>query len=273
MARVLTGRTAPAAECSTIQGLTCSTTRQHDVDVAELSVAPIARPTSAEQVASTLRRELLEGRIAPGTRLPDSRLAESLGVSRNTVREAMRLLAMDGLVVHSPHRGVVVAELSESDVGDVYRARLELERAGVRSVGSDRAIIDALSACVMAMADSGDMDAVAAADLRFHSTLVAAMGSARLDRFYASIQAELRLSRAWTLRARGEPADMVRAHQPVIDALERGDVVAAVAAIDAINAMGERRLREAVRARDVAAPAQPGARRGSQEAPADKSPM
>jgi DNA-binding GntR family transcriptional regulator len=239
----------------------------------ELVVAPIERPSSAEQVANTLRRELLEGRIAPGTRLPDTHLAESLGVSRNTVREAMRLLAMDGLVVHSPHRGVVVAELTESDVADVYRARLELERAGVRAAGGDRAILDELSACVVAMAEDGDMDLVGAADLRFHSTLVAAMRSARLDRFYASIQAELRLSRAWMSRARGDPVDMVRTHQPVIDALERGDVAAAVAAIDAINAVGEQRLRAAIRARDVASPARSGARRGSQEAPSDTSPM
>ena len=71
---------------------------------------------------------ILDGRLVPGTHLRETQVARSLGVSRNTLREALRSLAEHGLVTHHPHRGVVVTDLTVDDVADLFRLRLVLER-------------------------------------------------------------------------------------------------------------------------------------------------
>jgi len=70
----------------------------------------------ADQVASILRRRILDGELLPGTALQEVPMATSLGVSRNTVREATRILSLEGLLKRSAHRGVAVAQLSLEDV-------------------------------------------------------------------------------------------------------------------------------------------------------------
>lgn len=214
------------------------------------TVTPFTRLSSAQQVADTLRDELLHGRIAPGTRLLEVQIATSYDVSRHTVREALRSLEVDGLVQHNLHHGVVVAELREADVSDVYRARAALELSGVRAAASAPPDwLDGLRACVAMLSSADDMAEVADADLEFHRTLVAAIGSTRLDRVYTRLQAELRLSRAWAGRERGAPEQMVATHAPVVDSLERGDLEAAAKHVEAINREGERRLQEAIKVR------------------------
>ncbi len=220
------------------------------------SVARLLRVSSAVQVADSVRDELLRGDIAPGTRLRDSQLADHLGVSRNTVREGLRILAVEGLVAHSMHHGTVVAELSEADVEDVYRARIALENAGIHAARrAPDGWLASLRAAVDDLAGAEDLDAVAEADLRFHQTVVAASASIRLDRFYRNLQAELRLTRAWAERERGDPAEMTRSHVPVVEALERGEIEAAASLLDEINHQGERRLRDAIKAKQLVKPA------------------
>jgi len=76
----------------------------------------INRLSVADQVATLLRQRILEGEFRPGTQLQELPLASSLGVSRNTMREAMRILSIEGLLRHSLHRGVAVSQLALRDV-------------------------------------------------------------------------------------------------------------------------------------------------------------
>ncbi len=83
-------------------------------------------------MADELRLQLAEGILLPGARLTESTIAEDLGVSRNTVREAFAELASERLVVRHPNRGVFVASLGAGDIHDVYTVRRVLEVSAIR---------------------------------------------------------------------------------------------------------------------------------------------
>src|ERR1700680_2260676 len=90
----------------------------------------IHRVSVADQVASILRQRILNGELRPGTPLPEVPLAASLGVSRNTMREATRILSLENLLKRSIHRGVAVSQLSLKDVQEIYHLRRMLEISG-----------------------------------------------------------------------------------------------------------------------------------------------
>src|SRR6059036_4177693 len=97
----------------------------------------IHRVSVADQVASILRQRILKGELRPGMPLQEVPLAASLGVSRNTVREATRILSLEGLLKRSAHRGVAVAQLSLEDVAEIYRLRHLLEIPAVRAAKTE----------------------------------------------------------------------------------------------------------------------------------------
>jgi DNA-binding GntR family transcriptional regulator len=156
----------------------------------------INRRSTPEQIARGLSRLVLSGDLPPGRPLRESVIAADLGVSRNTVREAVRLLERSGLVVYELNRGAIVREPSQADLQDVYRARLAIEvgAAHLAPEGSTAAaaVSEALDKLRAALA-SGDAEAAITADLDFHATLVASAGSARLDAAFAPVLNELRL--------------------------------------------------------------------------------
>jgi DNA-binding GntR family transcriptional regulator len=94
----------------------------------------IERVSTAERVADALREHLLSGAIAPGTPMRDVELSARVGVSRTTVREALAVLAREGLLTHSLHRGMEVARLASADVRDIYAARRVIERAAAEAL-------------------------------------------------------------------------------------------------------------------------------------------
>lgn len=139
---------------------------------------------------------MLDGRLVPGLPIRESSLAAELGVSRNTVREAVRLLENSGLARYELNRGVVVRTPSENSVRDVYRARLAIEvgaiQTGPKAADADGLVSHALAELTAALA-SGDDTAAVNADLDFHAALVGAAGSERLRAAYVPVLNELRL--------------------------------------------------------------------------------
>src|SRR5207248_10971018 len=98
-----------------------------------MEYSQIDRVSVADQVASILRQRILNGELRPGTPLQEIPLAASLGVSRNTMREAVRILCLEGLLVRSAHRGVAVERLSARDVREIYDLRRMFEMSAVLS--------------------------------------------------------------------------------------------------------------------------------------------
>lgn len=157
----------------------------------------MARST-AQRVAATLRDRIEDGGLPPGTQLSEEALGRELGVSRNTLREAFRLLVHESLVVHLLNRGVFVRVLEPADVIDIYRVREALETAGVRAATTAPAPLREAVATAVAQAEraatAGDWREVGSADLRFHRALAALAGSERIDAAMDRLMAELRLA-------------------------------------------------------------------------------
>lgn len=153
--------------------------------------------TTAERVAEELRVQIIEGALPPGARLSEEQLAASTGVSRNTLREAFRLLGHERLLVHHLHRGVFVPVLDESDVADLYRLRRAVECDALRRLSpADAARCDRLEPHLQ-LAEEAATDQrwgeVGTANLRFHQDLVALAGSSRMDEVTRHLLAECRL--------------------------------------------------------------------------------
>jgi DNA-binding GntR family transcriptional regulator len=151
----------------------------------------------ADQAAESLRLLLIAGDLVPGQRLSESAVSERLNVSRNTLREAFRMLTHERLLVHKPHAGVFVAIPSLASIIDIYRVRRMIECQALRlSPGRHPASrrMRAAVASAQASREAGDWIAVGTANMEFHSAIVALADSDHLDRLYANISAELRLA-------------------------------------------------------------------------------
>ena len=167
---------------------------------------------SAARAVHQLRHEMINGELAPGTRLAEAALTGRLGVSRNTLREAFSTLIEEGLLVRLPHRGVFVATLSPAQIADIYRVRVLLECTALRqapvgpshAAGLRKAVADAEQAIA-----AGDWRAVGTANMHFHEQIVALAGSPRLDAWMQQLTAELRLAFA-------SAPDLAALHRPFV---------------------------------------------------------
>lgn len=189
--------------------------------------------STVDRVADELRRAVFDGELESGTPLREVALADSLGVSRSTVREALAALVGEGLATREPHRGVSVATPDPDSVHDVCRARLVLELAGVRSwpdATEDQrdAVREALTSFAEAANTGASYQVLNERHLAFHLALVALAGSPRLEGMATSLFAELRLALAQVDRARQNAPDQAGSHTLLLRLLESGDVAATV---------------------------------------------
>lgn len=222
-------------------------------DVVQMTGWKTPNESTAERVANVLRRQITEGDLPPGTQLSEERLVARLGVSRNTLREAFRLLAHDGLLVHRHNRGVFVPELDEGDLVDLYRLRRILECDVVRSLTElDTNRLRPLRAEVEAAesaASLGEWGEVVTANMRFHQTLVRLSDSRRIHEITRRLLAELRLA----FHVVADPEVMhehyVRRNRALLDLLEAGEIARAADELARYLRDSEEELVEAYRAR------------------------
>ncbi|MFJ3808357.1 GntR family transcriptional regulator [Streptomyces sp. NPDC090073] len=159
--------------------------------------ALLGRTSTAERVSDILRSRIADGYFPPGTRLSEDGIGGALGVSRNTLREAFRLLTHERLLIHELNRGVFVRVLTVEDVEDIYRTRSLVECAVVRGLGEPPYPLRGLASAVAegdAAAADNDWKAMGTANIHFHQELVALAGSERTDELMRSVFAELRLA-------------------------------------------------------------------------------
>ncbi|MFI1050403.1 GntR family transcriptional regulator [Streptomyces griseoruber] len=192
--------------------------------------ALLGRTSTAERVSDILRSRIAEGFFPPGTRLSEDSIGGALGVSRNTLREAFRLLTHERLLVHELNRGVFVRVLTVQDVEDIYRTRALVECAVVRSLGEPPYALDGLRAAVtegQVASLENDWKVVGTANIHFHRELVALAGSARTDELMRSVFAELRLAFHVVDDPRRLHEPYLMRNRQILQALEAGDQVGA----------------------------------------------
>jgi len=193
--------------------------------------ASLQRSSTAERVAHILRERITDGTLQPGSRLPEDALGNALGVSRNTLREAFRLLIHEHLVVAELNRGAFVRRLSTADVIDLYRVRRVVEGAALRTFAETEATTpDHLRHAV----EEGELAAeenrwadVVTANMHFHRAIVALAGSPRLDEYMRQVSAELRLAFHVMQNPRKFHEPYLGRNRQILEQLEAGDVPAA----------------------------------------------
>ncbi|MEV7688186.1 GntR family transcriptional regulator [Streptomyces bungoensis] len=188
--------------------------------------ALLGRTSTAERVSDILRSRIAEGYFPPGTRLSEDAIGGALGVSRNTLREAFRLLTHERLLVHELNRGVFVRVLTVEDVEDIYRTRALVECAVVRGLGEPPYALDRLAAAVTGgrlAAHENDWKALGTANIHFHRELVALAGSERTDELMRSVFAELRLAFHVVDDPRRLHEPYLARNQQILQALQAGD--------------------------------------------------
>ena len=177
----------------------------------------INRLSVADQVAAVLRQRILDGEFRPGTQLQELPLASSLGVSRNTMREAIRILSIEGLLRRSLHRGVAVSQLSLRDAHEIYQLRRMLELPAVLSARRpDPELIKEIRRAVEQYEEAvedRDWSRAVGHDLHFHSLLIRLHGNKRLDSFYRNMIGELRIGMVLVDRSHDDPGALIPVHR------------------------------------------------------------
>lgn len=182
------------------------------------------------KLAHELRDAITAGRYAPGERLSEAAVAESFGVSRNTLRESFQALAEQRLITRIPNRGVSVAAPEMGDVVDIYRVRRTIELGALEHATR---LHPAFAHMQQAVADArraeaaGDWPAVGTENMRFHSALATFSDSPRLISTFENVVAEMRLAFLRLNDPEGLHQPFVGRNSGVLEAVEASDVAGA----------------------------------------------
>ncbi|MDQ2778785.1 MAG: GntR family transcriptional regulator [Pseudomonadota bacterium] len=191
-------------------------------------VIDLPRPVLHQQVAARLRQRIVEGRIAPGGKLNERELAEALQVSRTPLREAIKMLAAEGLVELLPNRGAVAVKLSAVDVADTFEVIAGLEGqsgelAAARATAAEIDEIRALNYEMLAAHTRRDLPAYYQLNARIHDCINTAARNPVLTQTYLNVNARLQAlrfrsnfdERKWQLA--------VQEHQQMVELLAARD--------------------------------------------------
>jgi len=195
-------------------------------DTAE--VAALARTTLPHEVRDTLRNLIVQGKLAPLSRLNERELCERLGVSRTPLREATRMLAAEGLVELLPNRGARVAGIDRENIHQTLEVMGALEALAATlacSVASDGAIaaVRALHRQMVADYKRGDLDAYFSRNQAIHLAMVSAGGNAVLAGTYRVLNDRVRRVRFMANLSKARWKAAVREHEEMLAALEARD--------------------------------------------------
>ena len=203
-----------------------------------LSLAPRAL---YEEVAELLRQRIFARELAPGSWIDEMRLAEEYGISRTPLREALKVLATEGLVTMKMRRGAYVTEVNDKDQRDVYHllSLLESDAAGVVAAqASDAELADLNSIHQELVAAVGSTDKFFVINERFHMRLLEIANNRWRDQMVADLRKVMKLNRHNSLLKSGRIEESLREHQALLAALLARDVSASVARMQAHFANG-----------------------------------
>ncbi|MFH1926599.1 MAG: GntR family transcriptional regulator [Chloroflexota bacterium] len=190
----------------------------------------IDRRDLSDQIYQVMKREILSGRLVPGDRLSLEEFAQRFGVSVTPVRDALRLLAADGLVELLSRRGAFVTRPSWEDIEEVYQAREILECAAVDAVIQEgpsairelRDLVEAMAATNVGESHS-DYPTYIRLDQRLHQSVVDCMGNRKLSEMYADLRGHTLVARALYNASDQRASTTLVEHRDIVNALERGD--------------------------------------------------
>lgn len=184
----------------------------------------------------TLRQAILRGQLKPGQRLMEIQLAKQLGVSRTPVREAIRKLELEGLVVTIPRKGAEVAQITEKDLKDVIEVRCALEELAVelaceRITSSHIVQLKEVVKDFEHLISKGDITELAESDVRFHDIIFASTQNQRLIQMISNLREQMYRYRLEYLKDFQKHSQLVHEHEQIIRNLQKHNVIEAKANI------------------------------------------
>ncbi len=196
--------------------------------MAAVSLAPRAL---YEEVAELLRQRIFRRELEPGSWIDEMKLAEEYGISRTPLREALKVLAAEGLVTMKVRRGAYVTEVSDQDLSEVYHllSLLESDAAGVVAAkASDAELRELATLHAELEAAVADRDRFFALNERFHMRLLDIAGNRWRNQMVADLRKVMKLNRHNSLLKSGRIEESLAEHRLVMDALKRRDGPSAV---------------------------------------------
>ncbi len=189
------------------------------------AISRVAAPVR-EQVEARLRQAITSGHFRPGDRLIERELCTLLGVSRTSLREALRQLEGDGLVVNIPNKGMTVAVMTQTEAEEIFQVRALLEgQAGrlfaERGTPEDREALVQAMRHIEAVYEQGDQQALVLAKDRFYEVLVAGCGNRMIGTILQSLHDRIASLRFVTLAQPGRMAESVAEMRRILEAIEQ----------------------------------------------------
>ncbi|HSI53922.1 MAG TPA: GntR family transcriptional regulator [Ramlibacter sp.] len=193
-----------------------------------LSLAPRAL---YQEVAEQLRQQIFKRELEPGSWIDELKIAEEFGISRTPLREALKVLAAEGLITMKVRRGAYVTEVSEKDLSDVYHllSLLESDAAGVVAEQATDAQIKELQLLHKELeAATGNRDKFFTLNERFHMRLLEIAGNRWRDQMVADLRKVMKLNRHNSLFKAGRVKESMLEHRAIMEALAHRDAKGAV---------------------------------------------
>ncbi len=187
-------------------------------------------------VFNTLRQAILTGELKPGERLMEIHLANRLGVSRTPIREAIRKLELEGLVIMIPRRGAEVAQITEKSMSDVLEvrraldalsAKLACERISPEELEKLKEACDTFEKTVQ----GGDLKEIAQADVALHDIIIHATGNMRLLQLVNNLSEQMYRYRFEYIKDASMHQTLIEEHRQIFESLSARDAAAAAAAV------------------------------------------
>jgi DNA-binding GntR family transcriptional regulator len=202
------------------------------VDMDAVVAPTLARRALYEDVAERLRAQIFARELEPGAWIDESKLAVEFGISRTPLREALKVLAAEGLVAMKPRRGAYVAEMSRDDVAQIYHllALLESDAAGdVARRASDEQLQRLVQLHERLEKQVRQRDAFFATNEQFHLALLEIAGNRWRSQVVADLRKVMKLNRHHSLFKQGRLADSLAEHRLLMDALAKRNATRATA--------------------------------------------
>lgn len=182
-----------------------------------------------EIVFETIREAIITGHLPPGERLMEIQLAEEMGVSRTPVREAIRKLELEGLVIMIPRKGAYVASLSLKDIADVFEVRVALEglAAGLAAERITEGELEELERTLVKVAEvseAKDLEALIKLDTEFHDVLYKASRNDRLSQIVSNLREQIQRYRTTSLAIPGRMKEALEEHKQIVEAISERNV-------------------------------------------------
>jgi DNA-binding GntR family transcriptional regulator len=182
-----------------------------------------------EEVAELLRQRIFERELAPGSWIDEVKIAEAYGISRTPLREALKVLAAEGLVTMKMRRGAYVTEVNEKDLTDVYHllALLESDAAGVVAERASDAELQSLAELHQALETAqGDRETFFRINEEFHQRLLQLADNRWREQMVADLRKVMKLNRHQSLLKSGRIVESLKEHRLLLLALQSRDAAA-----------------------------------------------